>query len=72
MLVRSFIPPPAHLARRSAHALADSATTLSRVLKGRGKPLTAKPDWTCTACLAGKHSACFSARCVCGQKVGHK
>ncbi len=72
MLVPAFKQPPARLARRSALALADSTTTLSKFLKGKHKKITAQPEWTCAACRKGNHSACVSSRCACGKKEGHK
>ena len=68
MRIAAYTRPPSHFSRGSARGL--SARSLSEVIKGRVKNLTANPvePWTCSHCRKNKHAACVSLRCACGKE----
>jgi hypothetical protein len=68
MLIQAYSHVPSHISRTSARSL--SPRSLSDVIKGKPKVLTAKPKpaFICAACQKSKHTLCVSDRCVCGRK----
>ena len=68
MLIQAYSRVPSHISRASARSL--SPRSLSDVIKGKAKVLTAEPEpaFICAACQNGKHSACVSDRCECGRR----
>jgi hypothetical protein len=61
-----------YMGRERAYTLSESSRSLGEVSHGKPKPkMEKKTVLECAACAAGKHYACFSSRCLCGQKEGH-